>query len=403
MPGAPPQVLSTVRPRPTAVTYQEIITGTDTAKYANASAIMAQLSCISTYKKTRTFSVGTGIAGMVCNWVADGTNDQQQLGEALAFMQDGDTLLVHTGTYNLGAQFEVTKKIRIIGVGVGQVTINVQGNYAGFRLTSTDCEISNITFSRGDASDVGSVCIDGANGYVHNCVFTGLYGGKSIEVAGENSIIRDCILSNSNGITFSNGGINVLVENCKIAGSKGIVLQRNIVGGNIKIINNYFSSSDTGVYFGSVLDAVGNGLDGVIIDGNQFNCGLLGIDFNQVGTNPYYGATNVKIANNTFSGGVFSTAPIRLRGVSNTVIANNTFATPVSSATALIELGQTTAGTLNCSYVSITGNVGDATGTDWAVNEASGSDYSRAVGNVFKAGDSGRIHFVGSNSVNMDV
>ena len=190
------------------------------------------------------------------NWATAATVIQ----DAVDAAEDGDTVLVDEGAYNLLAEISITNGIVVSGFGAASnVVVNGSGSNRCFYISHSNAVVTGLTIASGVARIGGGVLIDGS-GRVARCVIqgnaaTGLsystggggvcctYGG-SVEhclIMGNRAAergagvycwhggtVRNCLIV-ENAATNKAGGIACLfggvIENCTVAsnlaGSKG--------------------------------------------------------------------------------------------------------------------------------------------------------------------------------------
>ena len=219
--------------------------------------------------KNNRLVIGTATAGWLqadCDYLCDGTNDEQEFNTAIQFLNtyDGGEIVVLDGTYNISTA---------IAISVPDVSLIGNGNTTILKSLSASANLINVTAS----------------------------GFHIANMSLKGNIQQDCI-------NISSAGGNVMVENVAFSGADNAIYSE---GGAGQFINNQFVNNKCGIYLVSSNN---------IVNANIFNtCSIWGVNIE--------GNSNI-ISNNTFTNcrvGVYSeTSPSGANIVNNVMIDNNT-------------------------------------------------------------------------------
>ncbi len=141
-----------------------------------------------------------------------GSTHFDTLGEAVAAVQDGDTLIIKAGTYNTDLSI---KKSNVTVKGEGEVVINGKGSFTGANFT-----VDNIDFINS-----GTAFYIWGYGTVKNCKISGSNGlYQSYLTTGQTANFINCeIYGGTYGIHFDsttddNYGGSIIIDGCTFAG-----------------------------------------------------------------------------------------------------------------------------------------------------------------------------------------
>ena len=131
---------------------------------------------------------------------------------AVNLASDGDTVLIHDGTYFPSVEITVATRIQIISEnGPFQTTVDGGGSIRCFYLSDVACIVSGLTITNGysdsdSGAEGGGVYCDGDSPMVINCIITGCssadYGGGMVD-----GILYDSIVE-YNTADFAGGGLS---------------------------------------------------------------------------------------------------------------------------------------------------------------------------------------------------
>jgi len=167
----------------------------------------------------------------------DGTGDFSSIQDATDATADGDTIIVHPGTYYENICFNgkniVLRSTDPDDWDVVQWTIiNGQrlGSVVTFDGTEDDsCVLAGFTITDGDDSGiVGTTTYEGAyaTALIRNCTITGNRGHAAGGIRHFDGLIKGCVISNNSG--YACGGLCLCrgrIENCLVIGNRGGLCQ----------------------------------------------------------------------------------------------------------------------------------------------------------------------------------
>lgn len=219
--------------------------------------------------KNNRLVIGTATAGWLqadCDYLCDGTNDEQEFNTAIQFLNtyDGGEIVVLDGTYNISAT---------VAISVPNVHLIGNGNATILKNLSTTTNLVSVTAS---GVSIASMSLEGTTQQYRNCI--------DISSAGNNAIVKN--------VSISGAGYGVYTE-----GSSG------------QFINNQFVNNKSGIYLVSSSN---------IVNANTFNtCSIQGV---------YIEGNNNIISNNTFTNGdtaIFNETPSSGTNIVNNVMIDN--------------------------------------------------------------------------------
>jgi hypothetical protein len=354
-----------------------------------------------------------GPSGSNADYVCDGTGDQEQFNAAYAALPpEGGTILVRSGSYSFSAEFNpatIGKPLKLVGSSWVSTIIN-SGHNLALHMGSDGSSVSNLKFVM-TASGSTALYFGAPVMSVEDCWFVnttdtgyGVVAGFHNHTIKNNIFGQDGVGIPAYGVATVDGGSNLLIEHnyFSYTSKAAIHFQRNYGGRNSIVRSNYIWAVK-GLLCDSSVETAGAAPYSVSVTDNLFRCLQCGIDFDNVNTVTPTGASGLEIHGNSFENDSDSIAHIRLRGVSNASITGNSFGYPKAGCLALIYIGVTTNGGLNCDKVAITGNTGTASPAAYAVQEYDASQNGTIVsGNKFSAGASGLYSLLGPTSVNFE-
>ena len=224
------------------------------------------------HSKTARFVVGTSTAGWTsadCDYLCDGTNDQEEIIQALnALPATGGEVVILDGTYNIKASINIPKDNVSIR-GNGNATI-LKRMYNSTNTDSGSTARGLITLNEKSGCKIQGLQIDG-----NKATYTVSYNyGIYLTSSNNNTVIGNTCNNNRNGIYFQTSSNNTITGNtCNNNRDYGIYFQtssNNTITGNTCNNNNYgiylYSSNnntitgntcnnnDTGIYLDSSSD-----------------------------------------------------------------------------------------------------------------------------------------------------
>jgi parallel beta-helix repeat protein len=217
--------------------------------------IEAQLA---SHAKTARFVIGTSTAGWTsddCDYLCDGTNDQEEIIQALNDLPaTGGEVVILDGTYNITASINIPKD---------NVSIRGSGNATTlkrrYNSTNTDSGATAkglITLNEKSGCKIQGLQIDGNKATYTASYNYGIYLSSS---SNNNTVTGNTCNNNYNGIYLSSSSNNTITGNtCNNNNSYGIYLSsssNNTITGNTCNNNNYgiflYSSSNNNIVMGN--------------------------------------------------------------------------------------------------------------------------------------------------------
>lgn len=234
--------------------------------------------------KNNRLVIGTSTAGWLqadCDYLCDGTNDEQEFNTAIQFLNtyDGGEIVVLDGAYNISAA---------IAISIPNVILIGNGNATILKNLSTTTNLINVTASN---FHIANMSLKGTT--QQDCI--------NISDAGSNVVVESVAFSGADNGIYTNGGAGQFIGNQFMNNNIGMVIAGNncIVDGN-NFINN------------------GHGIDiensNNIISNNNITNGTFGIYCE-------LGCFSVNIVGNNIAGA--SSYSIRLEGLNESIIGNN--------------------------------------------------------------------------------
>lgn len=263
-----------------------------------------------------------GVAGGTTVVISDERADS--IKDAISKAQDGDRIIIKSGTYR--GNFNVTKRLIIRGVdtGEGMPVLDAADRQSAITLYADGIRLEGLKIanSGGSTTDAG------------------------IKILSSNNLIRSNLLSNnSHGIYLQDSSGNVIEGNTALRNDVGISLSNS--SANHIVGNNASANSFGGIFLGESKDnylegnrALANSWVGILLSNSSNNTLLENLaqgNFNQgawllrshhnllrgnvVGNNPVFGLLLTESGNNTLIEGQYFG---NLDGISLDLSANNT-------------------------------------------------------------------------------
>lgn len=218
--------------------------------------------------KNNRLVIGTSTAGWLqadCDYLCDGTNDEQEFNTAIQFLNtyDGGEIVVLDGTYNISAAIAISvPNVILIGNGNATILKNLSTSTNLINVTASDFHIANMSLEGTTQQDCINISSAGSNVVVESVAFSGANNGIYTE-GGSGQFIGNQFVNNDNGIYLvsNNNIVNANVfNNCSVW---GVYIEGN---GNI-ISNNTFTNCGTAVYNETSFSGA-NIVNNVMIDNN---------------------------------------------------------------------------------------------------------------------------------------
>ena len=266
--------------------------------------------------KNNRLVIGTATAGWLqadCDYLCDGTNDEQEFNTAIQFLNtyDGGEIVVLDGTYNISTAIAISvPNVSLIGNGNATTLKNLSTTTKLINVTATGVIIANISLEGTTQQDCINISSAGSNIVVENVSISG--AGRGIYTEGSSGqFIGNQFVNNKYGayLASSSNIVNANIFNtCSIWGV--------YIEGNSNIVsNNTFTNCGTAVY-SETSSSGANIVNNVMIDNNT------GIYVDSL--------TNSTITGNTIyrgagSSGSYTTSQytIQMLGCSNCMVTNN--------------------------------------------------------------------------------
>ena len=266
--------------------------------------------------KNNRLVIGTATAGWLqadCDYLCDGTNDEQEFNTAIQFLNtyDGGEIVVLDGTYNISTAIAISvPNVHLIGNGNATILKNLSTTTNLINVTASDFHIANMSLEGTTQQDCINISSAGGNVMVENVAFSGADNAIYSE-GGAGQFINNQFVNNKCGIYLvsSNNIVNANIFNtCSIWGV--------YIEGNSNIVsNNTFTNCGTAVY-SETSSSGANIVNNVMIDNNT------GIYVDSL--------TNSTITGNTIYRGAGSSGSytasqytIRMIECSNCMVTNN--------------------------------------------------------------------------------
>lgn len=266
--------------------------------------------------KNNRLVIGASDAGWLqadCDYLCDGTNDEQEFNTAIQFLNahDGGEIVVLDGTYNISAAIAISvPNVHLIGNGNATILKNLSTTTNLINVTASGVSIANMSLKGTTQQDCINISSAGSNVVVENVAFSGADNGVYTE-GNAGQFIGNQFVNNDNGIYLvsNNNIVNAnAFNNCSVW---GVCIEGN---GNI-ISNNTFTNCGNAVYNETPSSGV-NIVNNVMIDNN------IGIYVNSLENSTITGNTIYR-GSGTSGNYTSSQHTIRMLACNNCMVANN--------------------------------------------------------------------------------
>lgn len=266
--------------------------------------------------KNNRLVIGASDAGWLqadCDYLCDGTNDEQEFNSAIQFLNahDGGEIVVLDGTYNISAAIAISvPNVHLIGNGNATILKNLSTTTNLINVTASGVSIANMSLKGTTQQDCINISSAGSNVVVENVAFSGADNGIYTE-GGSGQFIGNQFVNNDNGIYLvsNNNIVNANVfNNCSVW---AVYIEGN---GNI-ISNNTFTNCGTAVYNETSSSGV-NIVSNAMIDNN------IGIDIDSL-TNSTITGNTIYRGSGTSGNYTSSQYTIQMSSCNNCMVANN--------------------------------------------------------------------------------
>lgn len=229
--------------------------------------------------KNNRLVIGTSTAGWLqadCDYLCDGTNDEQEFNTAIQFLNtyDGGEIVVLDGTYNISAAIAISvPNVILIGNGNATILKNLSTTTNLINVTASDFHIANMSLEGTTQQDCINISSAGSNVVVENVAFSGADNGVYTEgdygqfienqfmnnnigmvIAGNNCIVNgNNFANNGHGINIENDNNIIISNNNIVSGTIGIYAELSTSGANI--VNNVIIDNNTGIYANSLVNS----------------------------------------------------------------------------------------------------------------------------------------------------
>lgn len=229
--------------------------------------------------KNNRLVIGTSTAGWLqadCDYLCDGTNDEQEFNTAIQFLNtyDGGEIVVLDGAYNISAAIAISiPNVSLIGNGNATILKNLSIINNLIDVTATNFYIANIVIESVNYRNCINISSTGTNTIVTNVLFSG--NDNSIYTEGNygqfignqfiDSEIGICIQSSNNIVNanafndcnvwavYIEGNNNIISNNTFTNGGTAIYSETSSSGANI--VNNVMIDNNIGIYAGSLVNS----------------------------------------------------------------------------------------------------------------------------------------------------
>ena len=229
--------------------------------------------------KNNRLVIGTTTAGWLqadCDYLCDGTNDEQEFNTAIQFLNtyDGGEIVVLDGIYNISAAIAISVPyVSLIGNGNATILKSLSASTNLMNVTASGFHIANMSLEGNIQQDCINISSAGINAMVENVAFsgagTGIYTeGSSGQFIG-NQFVNNKIgayLASSNNIvnantfdTCSDWGVYIEGNNNIISNNTftncGIAVYSDTSPSGVNIVNNVMIDNNTGIYVDSLMNS----------------------------------------------------------------------------------------------------------------------------------------------------
>lgn len=266
--------------------------------------------------KNNRLVIGTSTAGWLqadCDYLCDGTNDEQEFNTAIQFLNtyDGGEIVVLDGAYNISAAIAISiPNVSLIGNGNATILKNLSTTTNLINVTAPDFHIASMSLEGTTQQDCINISSAGSNVVVESVAFSGADNGIYTE-GSSGQFIGNQFVNNDRGIYLvsNNNIVNANVfNNCSVW---GVYIEGN---GNI-ISNNTFTNCGTAVY-NETPSSGANIVNNVMIDNN------IGIYANSLVNSTITGNTIYR-GSGTSGNYTSSQYTIQMSGCNNCMVTNN--------------------------------------------------------------------------------
>jgi parallel beta-helix repeat protein len=305
------------------------ITAWNSLNYLDAEVI-AHKADGTQHKKTVRLVVGTSTSGWTekdCDYLCDGTNDQEEIIQALNNLPaTGGEVVILDGTYNITASINIPKDNVSIR-GNGNAT-TLKRMYNSNYMDSGSTAKGLITLNEKSGCKIQGLQIDGNKATYTASYNYGIYLSSS---SSDNTVTGNTCNNNSYGIRLYSSSNNTVTGNtCNNNNSTGIYLSSsssdNTVTGNTCNNNNsygiyLYSSSSNNTVTGNTCN--NNNSTGIYLSSSSSDNTVTG---NTCNNNSNYGIYLYSSSNNTVTGNTCNNNSygIRLYSSSNNTVTGNT-------------------------------------------------------------------------------
>ena len=227
------------------------------------------------------------------------------LNESLTVAQNGDTVMIASGTYtgNDNLNLTIAKRLNFIKYGDGEVIFDAESQSRIWSVTASLTNIIGLTFKNGKANgDGGAIYWVGADGNVSGCNFTGNTannGGGAIFWYGDNGTVSGC---NFTGNTANNNGGAIYWNS-----ANGIVFGCNFTGNTVNYGGGaiYWVGADgtvSGCNFTGNTANYGGAIVWYGADGTVFGCNFTGNTATETGGAIFWYGANGTVFDCNFTG-----------------------------------------------------------------------------------------------------
>ena len=266
--------------------------------------------------KNNRLVIGTATAGWLqadCDYLCDGTNDEQELNTAIQFLatHNGGEIVVLDGTYNISTPIEINvSNVNLIGNGNTTILKGLSASTNLMNVTASGFHITNMSLEGTAQQSCINISSAGSNIVVENIAFSGASIGVYTE-GDYGQFIANQFVNSNNGIRFASNNNIASANTFNSCTDWGVYVE----GNNNIISNNSITNSGNGIYGGSThsgINIVGN----VIIDND------VGIFADRIVNSTITGNT---IYRGSGSSGGYTEAQytIRAGACNNCIITNN--------------------------------------------------------------------------------
>lgn len=229
--------------------------------------------------KNNRLVIGTSTAGWLqadCDYLCDGTNDEQEFNTAIQFLNtyDGGEIVVLDGTYNISTAIAISiPNVSLIGNGNATILKNLSTTNNLIDVTATNFYIANIVIESVNYRNCINISSTGTNTIVTNVLFSGndtsiytegnygqFIGNQFIDseigiyIQSSNNIVNANAFNDCNvWAVYIEGNNNIISNNTFTNGGTAIYSETSSSGANI--VNNVMIDNNIGIYAGSLVNS----------------------------------------------------------------------------------------------------------------------------------------------------